>query len=208
MRLTQPGNPANAGRRGRRPLRRLRNEGCGIRRGGCDSLTPHKWCAGCARGIAYVGQRTRGWRAVGNAGAVGQAGRMRLTHPGNHPTQGASGTPPPTVGAIHTLRHKTRRVRLPHASKWCAGCAREIAYVGQWTEGWRAVCIVGKIGQAGRLRLTRPGGHTSAGRRGRRPLRSTAKPALRHETQRMRETIPKRPAHLTAPLKPTLSHTP
>ena len=32
-----------------------------------------KWCAGCARGIAYVGRWTRGGRTVDNAGAVGQA---------------------------------------------------------------------------------------------------------------------------------------
>ena len=39
------------GRRGRRPLRWVRNERCGIRRDGCGSLTPHQWCAGCAREI-------------------------------------------------------------------------------------------------------------------------------------------------------------
>ena len=36
-----------------------------------------KWCAGCARGIECAGLWTRGWRTVGDAGAVGQAGRMR-----------------------------------------------------------------------------------------------------------------------------------
>ena len=50
---------------------------------------------GCARnngaravpaGFAYVGLWTRGWRAVGDAGAVGQAEQLRLTRPGNPAT--------------------------------------------------------------------------------------------------------------------------
>ena len=118
-----------------------------------------------------MGQRTQGGRTEGDVGKIGQAKRMRLTRPGNHPTEGASRTPPPTVGAIHTLRHKTRRVRLPHASKWCAGCAREIAYAGLWTRDGRTGGDADAIGQAEWMRLTQPGNPANAGRRGRRPLR-------------------------------------
>ena len=89
-----------------------------------------KWCAGCARDIAFVGWRTRDGRTVGDAGAVGQARRLRLARPGNHPTEGASRTPPPTVGAKRALRRVRQRMQFPHASQWCAGCARGIAYVG------------------------------------------------------------------------------
>ena len=89
-----------------------------------------KWCAGCARDIAFVGWRTRDGRTVGDAGAVGQARRLRLARPGNHPTEGASRTPPPTVGAKRALRHMTRRVRFLTLHKWCAGCARGIGCVG------------------------------------------------------------------------------
>ena len=38
-------------------------------------------------------------RTVGDAGAIGQAKRMRLSQLGNHTEQGASRTPPPTVDA-------------------------------------------------------------------------------------------------------------
>ena len=44
---------------------------------------------------------------------------------------------------------------------------------------------VGAAGQAQRLRLTCPGGHTTAGRRGRRPLRATAIRTLQHTTRRV-----------------------
>ena len=70
---------------------------------------------------------------MGDAGKIGQAEQMRLTHPGNNPTQGASRTPPPTVVARHTLRDVMQVVCLPRASQMCAGCARGIAYVGWWT---------------------------------------------------------------------------
>ena len=46
----------------------------------------------------------------------------------------------------------------------------------------RAVGNVVKIGQAEQMRLTQPGGHANAGRRGRRPLRTTAKLSLQHTT--------------------------
>ena len=126
MCLTYLGNPANAGRRGRRPLRWARDEGCGIQRGGCDSLTP-----------------TNGARAV--------------------------------PAGLHT---------------WAVN------------GGGRAAGDVEKIGQAQRLRLTYPGCHATTVHRGRCTLRVAAKPSLRHETQQLRKAIPKRPAHLTAPLKP------
>ena len=52
-------------------------------------LCPRDW-------IRWVADARRTHR--GDAGAVGHAERMRLTHPGNHPAQGASRTPPPTAG--------------------------------------------------------------------------------------------------------------
>ena len=52
--------------------------------------------------------------------------------PDKRPAQGASRTPPTRVGARRTLRDVRQRMWLPHAYKWCAGCAREIAYVGRW----------------------------------------------------------------------------
>ena len=54
--------------------------------------------------------------------------------PDKRPAQGASRTPPTTVGARHTLRDVRQQMWLPHAYKWCAGCARGIKYVGRWTE--------------------------------------------------------------------------
>ena len=73
--------------------------------------------------------------------------------------------------------------------------------------GGRAVSNVGAVGQAGRLRLTYPGNPATTVHRGRCTLRASAKPTLRHTTQRVRKTTPKLPAHLTAPLKPA-SRTP
>ena len=145
---------------------------------------PHasKWCAGCARGIGCVGRRTRGRRTVGDVGAAGQAQRLRLTQPGNPANAGRRGRRPLRAGARRRLRHSTRRMRFPHASKWCAGCARGIAYVGQRTQGGRTEGDAVKIGQAECLRLTRPSGHANAVHRGRCTLRATAKPNLRHET--------------------------
>ena len=115
---------------------------------------------------------------------------------------GASRTPPPTGGCVTMLAGCDARGALPHTYQWCAGCAREISFVGRWTRGWRAVGDVGKIGQAKRMRLTYPGCHATTVHRGRCTLRVAAKPSLRHETQQLRKAIPKRPAHLTAPLKP------
>ena len=70
--------------------------------------------------------------------------------------------------------------------KWCAGCARGIGCVGRWTRGGCTVSDLGAAGHAQRLRLTRPGGHATAGRRGRRPLRATAERTLQHTTRQMR----------------------
>ena len=66
--------------------------------------------------------------------------------------------------------------------KWCAGCARDIAYVGRWTRGWRDVVVAGTIGRAKRLHPTSPGSRATAGRRGHRPLRPPAKRTFQHET--------------------------
>ena len=87
-------------------------------------------------------------RTVGNAAKIGQAEHLRLTQPGSHPAEGASRTPPPTAGARHTLRDAMKRVLFQYAYQWCAGCAREILYVGRRTRDGRAVCIVVKIGHA------------------------------------------------------------
>ena len=118
LRLTRPGGRANAGRRGRRPLRWVRNERCGIRRDGCGSLTPHQWCAGCARGIAYVGLWTRGGRTVENAGAIGHAGHPRQRCPGGHATAVHRGRCTLHAAAKPALRHTSQRVRktIPHGS--------------------------------------------------------------------------------------------
>ena len=51
--------------------------------------------------------------------------------------------------------------------------------------GGRTVSDVGAIGHAGRVRLTRPGSHANAGRRGRRPLRTGAEPSLRHRGKQL-----------------------
>ena len=74
--------------------------------------------------------------------------------------------------------------------KWCAGCARGIGCVGRWTRGGCTVSDLGAAGHAQRLRLTRPGGHATAGRRGRRPLRATAERTLQHTTRQMRFPTP------------------
>ena len=63
---------------------------------------------------------------------------------------------------------------------------------------------VGAVGQAERLRLTRPGGHTTAAHRGRCALRAGGKRTLRDVTQGVWKTIPQLPAHFMAPLKRTL----
>ena len=143
-----------------------------------------KWCAGCARVILCAGWRKRGRRTVGDAGAVGQAKPLRLTQPRHSSEHGASRTPPPTVGARHTLRHMARRMRFLRASQWCAGCARGIGCVGRWTRGRRTVCLVVKIGRAERLRLMRLGNPANTGRRGRRPLRAVARHTLRDAMKR------------------------
>ena len=53
--------------------------------------------------------------------------------------------------------------------------------------GGRAIGNVGAIGQAGRMRLTRPGNHANAGRRGRRPLRAGARRRYPHHSKQMRK---------------------
>ena len=68
--------------------------------------------------------------------------------------------------------------------------------------GSRTVGDMRDVSHAERMRLTQLGNPAAAGRRGRRPLRAGGEPSLRHETQQLRKAIPKRPAHLTAPLNP------
>ena len=51
--------------------------------------------------------------------------------------------------------------------------------------GGRTVGDVGAVGHATRMRLTRPGCHTNAGRRGRRPLRASARRRYPHHGKRM-----------------------
>ena len=53
--------------------------------------------------------------------------------------------------------------------------------------GGCAVSNVGAIGHAKRLPPTHPGGHTTAGRRGRRPLRAGGKPRYQHRGKHMRK---------------------
>ena len=121
-------------------------------------------------------------RTVGNVGAIGHAGHPRQRCPGNPATAAHRGRCALRAVAKRPLRHMTQCMRFPRAYQWCAGCARGIAYVGLWARGRRTVENVGRIGHAQRLRLTQPGGHTTAGRRGRRPLRAAAKRTLRHMT--------------------------
>ena len=80
---------------------------------GLPRIAYNKWCAGCAREIAYVGRWTRGRRTVGDVGAVGHAQRMRLTHHGNSTAQGASRTPPPYGGCDTNAAACMERVRFP-----------------------------------------------------------------------------------------------
>ena len=92
-------------------------------------------------------------------------------------------TQPHPVGAgFHARPASVKGRRGCARMKWCAGGAREIAYVGRWVQGGRAVGEAGATGQAGRLRLTHPGNPANTGRRGRRPLRTAAKTDLRHTT--------------------------
>ena len=139
MRLMRPGNPANAGRRGRRPLRagakpRYQHRGKQMRKG--ENLrsplgSPERGAVAARSGVteglrptsarAYqrypsthatthrrggkVGARNRRRRLSGGRrtedGAPYGARRnvQQQTHVVGYPTEGASRTPPPTVGA-------------------------------------------------------------------------------------------------------------
>ncbi len=141
-----------------------------------------KWCAGCAREIAYVGRRTRAVRTVVNAGAVGQAKRMRLSNPGNNPNTGRRGRRPLRAVAKRRLRRVGQRIRFPHVAPMVRGlCPRDCI---RWAadEGERAVGNVGAIGHAGHPRQHCPGGHTTMVHRGRCTLQAGAYRTLRHTT--------------------------
>ena len=73
---------------------------------------------------------------MGDAGAVGQAERMRLTKPGRCPEEGASRTPPPTAGcetgvaaydaAYAVPSRRTKGARAVPAELDTLGCRREM----------------------------------------------------------------------------------
>ena len=107
MRLTRPGGHAAAAHRGRcalravakRPLRHMTQ---------CMRFPrAYHWCAGRARGIAYVGLWARGRRTVENVSRIGHAQRLRLKRPGNPATAGRRGRRPLRAAAKRTLRHMT-----------------------------------------------------------------------------------------------------
>ena len=152
-----------------------------------------KWCAGCARGISYVGRWTRGGRTVGGVGALGHAQRLHPTYPGGHTAQGASRTPPPTVGARHTPRRIWQCVRFVRATQMVRGrCPRDCIC---WAvdRGWRTVGDAGAFGHAGHPRQRCLGGHVTMVHRGRCTLQAAAKPALRHMAQREWKLYPNCP---------------
>ena len=70
-----------------------------------------KRCAGCARGIEYVGRWTRGGCAVGNVVKIGHAERVRLTHPGNPANAGRRGRRPLRAGGKPRYQHRGKQMR-------------------------------------------------------------------------------------------------
>ena len=174
MRLTRPGNTATAGRRGRRPLRWARNVRCGIWRGGCGSLTPTNGARAVPAILHTLGDGRRrihrGKRGCCRSGRTGAANAAR-----QYRNRGASRTPPLTGNSeTKVAAYRATDAIPPRLTKWCAGCARGISYVGRRTRDGRAVCIVIKIGHAEQMRLTRPGGLAATVHRGRCTLRVSA----------------------------------
>ena len=153
------GSPA----RGAVAAQRAVTEGLAPTRAGRANLTRQPTPGG--RGsppLRRVGRCARGTNAVGR------------------PAKGASRTPPPMAVARHTLRDAMQRARsLTHIN----GARDWIRWVVEG--GSRIVVNAGVVGQARRLRLTRPGGLAATVHRGRCTLRACAKPALRHTTQRV-----------------------
>ena len=74
-------------------------------------MRPHKWCAGCARDIAYAGRWTQGGRTVGNANAIGRAGHPHPSHPGNPATAGRRGRRPLRVADKRRYQHRGKQMR-------------------------------------------------------------------------------------------------
>ena len=157
---SHPGNPATAGRLGRRPLRvadkrRYQHRGKQMRKG--NHLRPS------------LGSPERGAVAALCAVTEGLVPTLvRRNHVARQPTH-------PIVGegfhARPALVYGRRRFARP---KWCAGCARGISYVGLWTQSGCTVDDAGAVGRAGRVRLTQLGNPAATVHRGRCTLRATA----------------------------------
>ena len=137
------------------------------------------------------------------------AGRcQRVSDVVRRPAQGASRTPPPTVGARHTLRRVWQRTRLSHASQKVRGlhprdCIRWVVDARMAHRGKRGCNRSRSTSAANLPRRSRDRGaprtvHPTGG--------SVSNVAAYNVTGA--ETIPKLPAHFMAPQKRTLSQTP
>ena len=175
VRLTRPGNIATAGRRGRRPLRataRRRSRHIGQR---MQFLRASQNGARAAPATLHTlgdGRRRihRGKRGCCRSGRTGAFNPTRQSH-----SRGAPRTVHPTGNSeTNVAAYRATDAIPPRLTKWCAGCARGISYVGRRTRDGRAVCIVIKIGHAEQMRLTRPGGLAATVHRGRCTLRAAA----------------------------------
>ena len=137
---------------------------------------------------SFLRQNPPATRAAGRLGSPerGAVADRRAVTEGLRPAWIYPPASPPVVGeGFHALPAWEDGLPRIAYNKWCAGCAREIAYVGRWTRGRRTVGDVGAVGHAERPHTTHPGGHTTAGRRGRRPLRATAERRCQHRGKQM-----------------------
>ena len=119
-------------------------------------------------------------------GAIGQAERLRLTRPRQSSGARGVGDAAPYGGCVTCAAAYGAADAVPSRLPMVRGrCPR---YCIRWVMdgGGYTVVNAGAVGQAERLRLTRPGNIATAGRRGRRPLRATARRRSRHIGQRMR----------------------
>ena len=172
-------------------------------------MPAQKWCAGGARGIAYVGRWTLGWRTAGGVGAIRHAQRLRLTRPGGHATTVHRGRCTLRVGAKQTLRRIWQCVRFP--SRLPKG-ARAVPAILHTLDGgsYRA-----HRRKHGCHRPRRPSAPTLPRQSRNRGAPRTVRPTSWQQNERCgmerngcRQSQTINSAHLTAPLKHTLSQPP
>ena len=148
-------------------------------------------------------------RTVGDAGAVGHAERMRPTRPGGHANTGRRGRRPLRVGrATNAAAYDVMCAVPSRRTKWCAGGARGIAYVGGGREAgapfasWsKSVSPNGCVYPAPEIpqpRCTEDGA----------PYGRQRNRGCGIQRNGCGKPHPKLPSHLTAPLKHTLSQPP